>query len=51
METWMPDEAIEECGLNKLPDYVTCDLFLFCDCCNFSRAKAYKMKRVNVGMP
>jgi len=21
VETWMPDEAIENCGLNKLPDY------------------------------
>jgi len=21
VETWMPNEAIEECGLNKLPDY------------------------------
>ena len=24
VETWMPDEAIEDCGLNKLPDYVGC---------------------------
>ena len=23
VETWMPDEAIEDCGLNKLPDYVS----------------------------
>ena len=23
VETWMPDAAIENCGLNKLPDYVS----------------------------
>ena len=47
VETWMPDEAIEDCGLNKLPDYVGVPIYEYC---NLSRVKAYKMRRVSVGM-
>ena len=52
VETWMPDEAIENCGLNKLPDYVSL-LWSYKD---FSlsvlfRAKAFRMRKVNAGTP
>ena len=50
IETWMPDEAIENCGLNKLPDYVSL-LWSYKD---FSllvpfRAKVFRMRKVNAG--
>ena len=50
IETWMPDEAIENCGLNKLPDYVSLlwsykDLSLSVS----FRAKAFRMRKVNAG--
>ena len=50
IETWMPDEAIENCGLNKLPDYVSL-LWSYKD---FSlsvpfRAKVFRMRKANAG--
>ena len=50
VETWMPDEAIENCGLNKLPDYVSL-LWSYKD---FSlsvpfRAKVFRMRKANAG--